>query len=304
MITVCVLSRNPDYTSNSLEFLRQYFPVKVLTLDFPSFSWARNQCKADTPFVMRFDTDEKLPDPKRAIVAVKRDVLKYQLVFAKIENNVGRYRWYGWKLLVHPSKYRYIGADHEVLLTNSKDDLFPHSVPRVYDDEILVQNNRTERQYMLSLARTYYFGYTYDRDWFRLREILGNITVPKFYEVVESPPAELKEWARNHTSCDPGRGFYYYFFESYPNECYLDPPLFEKLANEVYNKLYYYDSFLPYYYASHRDLDLNRVVKLNRIYMHVLGRPVDQSAIEIYYGIADRPEAVIAKILESVWMNT
>jgi len=305
MLDVCVLSNDPNFTSESIEFLRRYFRVIVLSLDFPSFSWARNYCSSmsSEKYIMRFDTDEKLVNPEKAIVSIKRDLLKYELIFAKIINNVGKYRWYGWKLIIHPSKLKYIGADHEVLYTDTGDDFFPHKFPRVYDDDIEIENNKTERQYMLSLARTYYFGGAYDKDWFKLRQIIGNVTVPKFYKIVSSPPEELKKWAESHTSCDNGRGFYYYFFESYPNECYLDPPLFEKVANEIYNKVHYYDSFLPYYYASHRNINLDDLAKLNRIYMHVFGRPVDQSGIEAYIHKVDKPYELIRDLILSRWVD-
>ena len=299
MITVCILSRDPYFTSETVEFLRKYFRVRILSLNFYSFSAARNLCRADTEFIMRLDTDERFADAERALVAIKRDVLNYKLIFAKILNVVGKYRWYGWKLVIYPSDLKYVGSDHEVLYIPRGDDLSPHEYPRIYDDDIEIENVRTERQYMLSLARSYYFGYRYDRDWFELRRIIGNVTVPRFYDIMKSPPEELKKWAEKHISCDPGRGFYYYIFESYPNECYLDPPFFEKIANEVYNKVRYYDSYLPYYYAEHKDLNLDEVARLNRIYMHVFGRPVDHAGLEAYLG---KPaHEVIKSMLLSVW---
>ena len=287
-IQVCVLHPKKTVENESIKLLQKHFDeVTIYTSNFYSFSDARNKCIDKTAdFVIRFDSDEEIDE--NSIVWLKQD-LPVGLVFAKFKFIVGDYTWIdGFKLFSHPTTCSYVGPAHEILVCKDK-------LKRIYDDNITLVHKKTEYDYYYSMARTYYLTVPD----IELRRIIGkNMTVSEFKKFVKTPSKELKSWAEKQTACTPSRAFYYLAFGEMPNDCPLDLPNYSKIANSIYEKLKFFDPFLPYYVATHPQVDINRLAELNRIYMHILGRPIDQAAIETYYNAPN--DKIINLLMQSI----
>ena len=288
-IQVCILNKKKNIDNPTISLLKKHFDeVVVYTNSFYSFSDARNKCiDKSADFVIRFDSDEEMSE--ESIINLKKDI-PAGLVFAKFVFSVGKYTWVdGFKLISHPTSCYYIGPAHEILICDQ---------PRVYDENVELLHKKTEYDFYYSIARTYYLT----ANDVELRKIIGEeLTVEKFRRLISRPTTELKEWAKKQTGCDPRRAFYYLIFGELPNECPIDLPQYAAIANKVYEKVRVYDPFLPYYIATHPQIDIDRVAELNRVYMHLLGRPIDEKGIETYYNM-DK-EKVIESILNSLFLK-
>lgn len=287
VIGVCILSKYQEYSSKSIEILKQYFPVLFITGDITSYSQARNQCvQLNTEFIFRFDTDEILDES--IIPYIKSDV-RYDITYGKMVNKVGKYSWTVWKLMLYRSKYRYFGPSHELLIVDA-------SAKQFWDKRIVVENIKSERDYAKSLIRDFYLEGR-GKEWYEFKNIVGDVSVTKLMEILDDNP-KIKEFAEKATSCSPFRGLYYYFFENYPNDCYLDPPNMEKLVSEIERKLVYFNNDIIDLVAQRGLSILDKLRELNEIYVYFLGRPIDAVGAMYYM---DKPiEEVEKEIIKGV----
>ncbi|MCY0882739.1 MAG: hypothetical protein OWQ50_02800 [Acidianus infernus] len=289
-IQVCILSPT-NVNTPSVKLLQKYFGnVTIYTDSFKSFSDARNKCIDPTAdYVIRFDADEEIDED--SIIQLKQD-LPGALVYVKFQFFVDEYSWVdGFKLISHPTNCRYIGPAHETLVCNTP-------LKRIYDDKITLIHRKSTYDYYYSMARTYYLMVPD----IELRKIIGGeVTVDRFRRAIKKPSKKLKNWAENQTGCNPRRAFYYLIFGETPNECALDPPKYAEIANKVYEKVKIYEGWLPYYVATHPDVDIDRIAELNRIYLHLLGRPIDEHGLKMYYDMPN--EKVVEAIINSLLLK-
>lgn len=288
-VQVYILS--PTNVDNpSVKLLRKYFDeVTICTDSFMSFSNARNKCIDRTAdYTIRFDADEEIDE--KSIIQLKQDI-PGALTYAKFQFFIEKYSWIdGFKLISHPTNCSYVGPAHEILKCNTL-------LKRIYDDKVTLVHRKSVYDYYYSLARTYY----QTEPDMELRKIIGEqVTVDKFRRIMKSPTKELKNWAKKQTGCDPRRAFYYLVFGEIPNECTLDPPQYAEIANKVYEKVRIYEGWLPYYVAMHPDVNIDRIAELNRIYMHLLGRPIDVNGLKAYYDVPNEKvvETIISALLK------
>jgi len=292
-IQVCILNPKKTIQNPSIKILQKHFDeITVYTHSFYSFSDARNKCIDRTAdYVIRFDADEEIDE--NSVVQLKQDILG-SLVYAKFQFIVGEYSWVdGFKLISHPTTCSYVGPAHETLVC---DDV----IKRIYDDNVVLIHKKSIYDYYYSMARTYYLTVPD----IELRKIIGGeVTVDKFRKIIKSPTKELKNWAEKQTSCDERRAFYYLIFGDVPNDgCALDPPYYAEIANKLYEKVKIYDPYLVYYVATHPQLNIDRIAELNRIYMHLLGRPIDMSGLNTYYNMPN--DKVVEAIINTIYRKT
>jgi len=279
MLEVCVITRNPEETENreNIRLLKEYFPVRtILGANFYSFSAKRNECASviHTPYIMRFDDDEEIDVDN--IARLKMHLLDGADIINVLIENVYEgdktYVTYGYKGVVYRSSLPFIGASHELLLYTKK---------FLYLPDVIIHQKKTVKDLALSTARGYWLEPNNTKEWKELRKIIGTIPINQFYAIMKDPPTDLLEWAKKYgEECVANggpRGFYYYFFGELKGDCVFDLPHIVDASKIALDKLKIFDAWVPYYIAEH-GLD-EKMIKLNQLYLSVLGRPVDLFAL-------------------------
>ena len=249
VLEVCVISRQKVDTP-SVRLLSSYFPVHVMPGIGATFSEMRNRCIAlvKEKWVMRFDSDEEIGES--SILRIKEDVLMdFDIVHAKIINMVGNYKWVGYKEVLHKTKLKYVGITHEFI---------PNARSGMFDTKLVIVHKKTEMDHAISLARDYFFIPKRDPKWFKLRKMVGEISIPQFYDVIRNPSKELVEFSKSFTDCvhdGQEREFYHAINGEYPpGECVYDLPNYVHAAEEVEKMLPVYDPFVIAYFAKNKSL--------------------------------------------------